>query len=298
MNYGWSIYFYRFLARAYPAEFRSRFGASVDQAFRDMMRDAFEKHGYPGLVLLWFQVLPDFLFSLAELLMKKAGDFLKWRLRLHWVVACSLGLGLARLIALMVGRDFYIELEALGTWGIVLGRMLQVAIVMTSIGVMQSWALAGRCFRKRAWVLYSLAGSVLAAAVVQFLLLTAAPSPVALVGWAQATFHGLMQVFAVRLVTNAPIWMIAGALTGLLQAAAIRSDAVSRYQWMRACATGYFLSAIVGGFVIPYFPGSLQPLDSALSLILTMVVSGAVLGLATSGPLERVLFNVQADSAD
>src|SRR5262245_38362762 len=114
MNFVWSVHFYRFLTRAYPTEFRSRFGASVEQAFRDMMRDSFDRHGYLGLVLVWFQVLPDFLFSAAELMMKKAGDFLKWRLRLHWVIACSLGLGLARCVALMVGRETYIELEALG----------------------------------------------------------------------------------------------------------------------------------------------------------------------------------------
>ena len=298
MNFAWSVYFYRFLTRAYPAEFRSRFGASVDQAFRDMMRDDFEKHGYLGLVLLWFQVLPDFLFSVVELMMKKAGDFLKWRLRLHWVVACSLGLGLARCVALIVGPAFYIGLEARGTFGIVLGRMLQIAILMTSVGVMQSWVLAGRCFRGREWVLYGLVGSVLAAAVLQPLLLMAVPVQASLLRWAVETFSGPIEIVAARLVSNAPIWAIFGAVSGLLQATAIRSDAITRYQWMRASAVGYFLSAIAGGFVIPYSPGSQQPLDSALQLVLSMVISGAVLGLATCGPLERVLFNIQADSAE
>jgi hypothetical protein len=90
--------------------------------------------------------------------------------------------------------------------------------------------------------------------------------------------------------------MIFGAFTGFLQASAIKSDAISRYQWMRACAVGYFLSAMAGGFEIPYAAGSVYPLNSALHLILTMAVSGVVLGLVTSGPLERVLFNLQGDS--
>jgi hypothetical protein len=293
-----SVHFYRFLMQAYPVQFRRRFGTSVEQAFRDMRRDALSKSRHMGLALLWLQVLPDFLFSVAELVTKTAGDFLKWRLRLHWVVACSLGFALARCVALIIGREFYIELEAGGTIRIVLGKMLQIAILMTSIGVMQSWALAGKCFRKKEWVLYSLVGAVLAAVILQPFLLVTAPGQVGLVRWAEGLFRGPLQVLAVRLVTNAPVWMIFGALTGVLQAAAIRSDAISRYQWMRACAAGYFLSAMAGGFVIPYSGQALIPFDSMLHLALTSVVSGAVLGLVTSGPLERILFNIQADSRE
>jgi hypothetical protein len=42
------------------------------------------------------------------------------------------------------------------------------------------------------------------------------------------------------------------------------SDAISRYQWMRACAAGYFLSAMASGFVIPYSGQALIPFDSML----------------------------------
>ena len=299
MSTGVSVHFYRLLTRAYPAEFRSRFGASIDQSFRDLMRDSYEKQGYLGLALLWFQVLPDFLFSFGELVMKKAGDFLKWRLRLQWVIACSLGFGLARVIALLVGREFYVGLQAsLGIVGRVAGTVITMAILMGSVGLLQSWVLAGRCFRKKEWVLYALAGTALAAVVLQPLLLLAAPAQVGLIRWVQDIFPEPVRDFAIRLVTTAPIWLIVGALTGLLQATAIRSDAISRYQWMRASAVGYFLSAMAGGFVIPYSAGSMQPLDSALHLILTMIASGVILGLVTSGSLEKVLFNVHADSTE
>jgi hypothetical protein len=299
MSTGVSVHFYRLLTRAYPAEFRGRFGASVEQSFRDMMRDSYEKHGYLGLALLWFQILPDFLFSFGELVMRKAGDFLKWRLRLQWVIACSLGFGLARGIALLVGRELYVGLEAsLGIVGRFAGTVIMMTILMGSVGLLQSWVLAGRCFRKREWVLYALTGSALAAVVLQPLPLLAAPAQVALVRWVQHVFSEPVRSFAVSLVTTAPIWLIVGGLTGLLQATAIRSDAISRYQWMRVSALGYFLSAMAGGFVIPYNGGPTQPADSVLHLVLAMITSGAILGLVTSGSLEKVLFNVHADSGE
>lgn len=293
MNSGLSLYFYRFLMQAYPAEFRARYGTSVDQAFRDMKRDAFERHGYLGLTLLWFHVIPDFLFSVAELVTKKAGDFLKWRFRLQWVIACSLGFGLARAIALATGIAFYRGLQAHGLPGLVLGTAIQMTVLMFSIGVTQAWVLAGRCFRKKEWVLYGIAGAVSAAVVLQPLVSALAPTQSQLVRLLQESFgYGFVRSVAVRLVTDAPVWLIFGALIGLLQSAAIRSDAVSRYQWMRACAAGYFLSALAGGFAIPY------PYVSVWQLVLTMVLAGALMGLVTCGPLERVLFNLQADSQE
>jgi hypothetical protein len=293
MNSGLSVHFYRFLMYAYPDEFRRRFGTSVEQALRDMRRDAFRKHGVLGVALLWFHLVPDFLFSVAELVTKKAGDFLKWRLRLQWVVACSLGFGIARAISLMIGREFYLELEAHGLPGMVLVRVLQISILMASIGAMQAWVLAGRCFRKMPWVIYGVAGAVLGALVLQPVLSVVSPYHIQLIRLVNESIRvEPLRFLADRLVSNAPVWLIFGALTGLLQATAIRSDAISRYQWMGACALGYFLSAMAGGFVIPY------PSPSILNLVLTNVVAGTVLGLATCGPLERVLFNIQADSGE
>jgi hypothetical protein len=83
----WSIRCYRLMMRLYPAEFTNELGDSVDQAFRDLIRDAFRKRGYMGIVMLWFRTVPDFLFSIMELLTSTAGDYLKWYFRLRWILA-------------------------------------------------------------------------------------------------------------------------------------------------------------------------------------------------------------------
>jgi hypothetical protein len=59
--------------------------------FRDMHRDALQQHGYLGVAIALVHVVPDFLFSAGEVFLAKAGDFLKWRFRLQWVIACSAG---------------------------------------------------------------------------------------------------------------------------------------------------------------------------------------------------------------
>ena len=59
---------------------------------------------------------------------------------------------------------------------------------------------------------------------------------------------------------------------------------------------GYFLSGVVGGFAIPIDGTTGQLYYSLLQLILISFAAGAVMGLFTSGPLERILFNVQTDS--
>ena len=292
MNSGLSVYFYRFLMHAYPAEFRRRFGSSIDQAFRDMLRDAFQKHGYLGLAILWFHVVPDFLFSSIELVTRKAGDFLKWRFRLQWVIACSVGFALARCVALIVGREFYRGLETQGAPGRILAILLPTMILMSCLALMQSRVLAGRCFRKKEWVLYGLAGAVLAAVVLLPLHLVIVPGQRRLLQLIPETLDiELLRLLAERVVISIPMTLL-GAFTGMLQWAAIRNDAISRYRWMMACGAGYFLSAIAGGFAIPY------PLESLLQLVLTSVAAGAILGLVTSGPLERILFNVQAQSKE
>ena len=95
----WSIRCYRMLMHLYPREFRRELGDSIDQAFRDLLRDAFQKRGYAGIALLWFRILPDFVFSFFELLTSTGGDYLKWYFRLRWALACSLGLATGQLIA-------------------------------------------------------------------------------------------------------------------------------------------------------------------------------------------------------
>src|SRR5262245_45400366 len=171
MNSGWSISLYRLLMQAYPREFRNQYGEPVDQAFRDMHRDAFQQRGYLGVALLWFHVVPDFLFSAGEVLLAKAGDFLKWRFRLQWVVACSAGFALARCIFLIIysifGTRVFRVPEGSGFFWDYIKPGIVPTIFMSILGLMQSRVLAGRCFRKKAWVLYALAGAVLATLLFQ-----------------------------------------------------------------------------------------------------------------------------------
>ncbi len=295
MNSNLSISFYRFLMQAYPAEFRSQYGESVDQAFRDMHRDAYKKRGYLGVALLWFHVVPDFLFSAGEVLMSKAGDFLKWRFRLQWVVACSAGFALSRCVYLMIGREFFRGLEARGAAWIVLGTALTPAIFMSSLSLMQSRVLAGRCFRKKEWVLYGVAGAVLGTMVFQPLWGGVAGRVLEiLMNLRHESGGGMVLQVAERVLMSVPL-LIFGAFTGALQSAAVKNDALTRYQWMKACVAGYFLSALAGGFAFAYPINAPLPV---LQLILTSFAAGAVLGLITSGPLERILFSVQADSKE
>ena len=113
--------------------------------------------------------------------------------------------------------------------------------------------------------------------------------PVAAPGW------GLLQTVLHSLLRNFPL-LIWGAAVGTLQATAIRNEAITRYRWIKACMAGYFLSGVVGGFAIPVDGMTGQLYYSLLQLILISFAAGAVMGLFTSGPLERILFSVQTDS--
>jgi hypothetical protein len=295
MKNGLSLLFYRALIHTYPAEFRAQFAGSMDQAFRDMSRDAVAKRGLLGMALLWLHIIPDFLFSAAELLTKKAGDFLKWRFRLQWVLACSAGFALARCVALLIDRQVFAEMERSGgKYGVLLGGILRATLFMASVGFLQSRVLAGRCFRRTQWVLYGIGGLALTVILAVILLLPALSTITQGQVWLMRVIAvnlelGIIRSFTERLVTS-PSWLVVGGLIGLLQASAIRTDAISRYRWMRVCALGYFLSAVAGGFVIPY------PYFSLLEVIGASVAAGLVLGLVTAKPLEEILFNLQTAS--
>jgi hypothetical protein len=291
MNSSLSVRFYRLLMQAYPSEFRSQYGESVDQAFRDMHRDSFQERGYLGVALLWFHVVPDFLFSAGETLLAKAGDFLKWRFRLQWVVACTLGFALSRLLNLAVGWELIRGLDHIWFPWMSLGTILQVSILLGSVGLMQSRVLAGRCFRKKEWVLYGLGGAVLGTIVFQPLWATVGlPLEPRLLDM----IEGFAGAHTLRLVAESLLgniqMVIFGACTGLLQSFAVRNDAMTRYRWMAACAAGYYLSMTAGSFFMEYTP------TYVAGTLLSALVTGSVLGLVTSGPLERILFAIEADS--
>jgi hypothetical protein len=293
MSTNLSVSLYRVLMRAYPAEFQQRYGDSVDQAFRDMSRDAFQKRGYVGIALLWFHVVPDFLFSAGELLTRKAGDFLKWRFRLQWVLACTLGFVLWRFIGTIVGPESIQSLERVGHPWIYLGSLVHITILMSSMGLMQSRVLAGRCFRKKQWVLYGFAGAIVGALIV-LPLWRVAGRPVERAIFALIEMLGdgdLLRRLSASLAASGQM-LFFGAITGFLQASAIRNDAITRRRWMIACALGYYFAWLAGWFVGEHLATQIR------TTIPSQVVSGAVLGLITSGPLERILFDVQADSRE
>jgi hypothetical protein len=293
MNANLSVSLYRALMRAYPVEFRQRYGASVDQAFRDMSRDAFQKSGYLGMAVLWFHVVPDFLFSVGELLTRKAGDFLKWRFRMQWVVACTLGFVLSRVISTIVGPESLAGLERVGHPWIYLGSLAHITILMGSMGLMQSRVLAGRCFRKKQWVLYGFAGAILGALIV-LPIWGVAMGPIGNAAFVLTRLLGdseLVWRFVGGLAASGQM-LFFGAITGLLQAAAVRNDAITRRRWMIACALGYYFGWAAGWFVAEILPNQVR------TTMLSTFLSGAILGLIQSGPLERILFNLQADSRE
>jgi hypothetical protein len=307
MNSGLSIALYRALMQAYPKEFRKQYGEPVDQAFRDMYRDALQQRGYLGVALLWFNVIPDFLFSAGEVVLAKAGDFLKWRFRLQWVIACSAGFALARIIFLILysnlGLGIFKGVEGNGLFWNVIRAAAVPAIFMASLGLIQSRVLAGRCFRKTQWVLYGLTGAVLATAIFPpffsgggrmgniagvLIRLLEDLTPVG------PPLRNLLQAALHSVIRSIPL-LILGAVVGAFQSAAIKNDAITRYRWMKACMAGYFLSAVAGGFSIPVDGPSGKLYYSLLQLILASFAAGAVMGLFTSGPLERILFSVQTE---
>lgn len=285
-----SISLYRLVMRAYPADFRAQYGEAVDQAFRDNVRDAARRP--LGLALLWFHIVPDFLFSFGELLLARAGDFLKWRFRLQWVVACSLGFALSRCVTLVIGPEFFRLPTDPGESWVPWGEMVGMTIRLACLGWLQSLVLAGRCFRRRQWVLYGIAGAVLTTLAVAPLFLVIRPSLAALLRLTASELgQGLLSTLLGSVLISAPM-IILGAFIGALQSAAIKSDAVTRYRWMMACAAGYFLSGVTGGFAIPV------PVISVLEIVMTSAASGAALGLLTCGPLERILLGVQGSSKE
>lgn len=60
---------YRLLLNAYPGDFRSRFGAEMEQVFRDCRR-AEARRGRGALLGLWFRALADFAASVPEVYMQ------------------------------------------------------------------------------------------------------------------------------------------------------------------------------------------------------------------------------------
>jgi hypothetical protein len=272
----WSIRCYRQLMRVYPQEFRATFGESVDQAFRDLARDAYRSRGHLGLALLWFRVLPDLVFSAIELFSSKAGDYLKWSFRLRWVMACSAGFAagafLAK-IALLLGLPP--NLGGIPMW--------------LSIGALQSLVLPIQYRDRTQWAIFSVLGGVIGHALTMslFPLAVVTANAIAIPIW----------VFRVAAVPMA----ITGAVIGLFQWWTLRKGHLEASRWIVACSGGLVTFSLVfalsQSMVLPLIHVASRAMntdrfDTSLFLFfggIPSIIAGAAFGAITAVPLERIL---------
>jgi hypothetical protein len=268
----WSVRCYRQLIRIYPKEFTATFGDSVDQAFRDLARDAFRDRGRLGLVLLWCRIVPDFIFSAIELFTAKAGDYLKWSFRLRWFVACSAGFALGLTLSNLLGWSNFPR----GLGGIPLWLIL---------GFLQSFVLTEKYCSRARWVLFSAVGAALA-----FVLTKTVFDPLAVA-------HVLPQW--AMLILNFPA-VINGAIIGLFQRQAFRKGQPKTWRWVLACSMGLYFFWLV--MIVDSLPtmSLIQRAGMAIGFdynfnifilanFINCLGAGVVFGGFTVGPLERIL---------
>jgi hypothetical protein len=258
--------------RIYPKEFTATFGESVDQAFRDLARDAFRDRGRIGLVLLWFRIVPDFVFSAFELFTAKAGDYLKWSFRLRWLLACSSGFAVGLTLSNLLRRaEFPREFGGISLWLI--------------LGFLQSFVLTGKYCSRARWILFSAAAAALA------------------FGLAKTVFDPIMvaHVLPARAlpILNIPA-AINGAIIGLLQWRAFRKGQLNASRWILACSLGLyaFWFVLIAGSspMLSLFQraGMAIGMDYDFNIFIlanfvNYLAAGALFGAITSGPLERIL---------
>lgn len=268
----WTVRFYRQLMRVYPREFTSVFGESVEQAFRDLARDAFRRRGHLGLLLLWFRIVPDFVFSAIELFTAKAGDYLKWSFRLRWLLACSAGFAIGMTMSnLLAWTGFPRDLAGFPLWLI--------------LGSLQSFVLTSKYCSRVRWIFFSAVAAALA------------------FGLTKAVFDPVMAAHVLPAwampVLNIPA-AIHGAIIGLFQWQAFRKKQLNASRWVVASAMGLYVFWLVtiAGFspVIFLFQhaGDAIGLEYSFNIFtlggfMNYLVAGAIFGAITAAPLERIL---------
>jgi len=269
----WSVRCYRQLMRIYPKEFTATFGKSVDQAFRDLARDAFRERGRLGLVLLWFRIVPDFIFSVVELFTAKAGDYLKWSLRLRWVIACGTGFTIGILLSN--------SLQSLG-----LPRQLLGIPLWLSVGFFQSIVLTGKNCSRTRWVLFSAAGALFAATITRFIM----PDPRLLLG--------VLPVWAITLLDIPAV--IHGSIIGLFQCQAFRKGHLKPSRWILTCSAGLYAFWVVPIETFSPMMSLIRIARDAVGIevnfnvfdlanFANFLVAGALFGAITAVALERIL---------
>jgi hypothetical protein len=257
----WSIRCYRLLMHLYPRHFTAEFGNSIDQAFRDSLRDAFQKRGYSGIALLWFRIIPDFVFSVVELLTSTAGDYLKWYFRLRWILACALAIVVGEMTALLLINAGVLDYLGLPRhWGLA-GLPLWL-----TLGFFQSRVLTARFCHPLRWTVLTAVGGV--SGILANLVLPLESM--------ERWDSWLLQVL-IGSTATAPL---AGVAIGLFQWAALKPSGGSRARWVTACALGGYVSAVAGMASGPLIWS--QPIHS--------FIVGAAFGVITAIALKRILW--------
>jgi hypothetical protein len=274
-----SVRFYRCLLWLYPSHFVNELGDSLVQTFRDMLRDAFQKRGYLGIALLWFRIVPDFVYSAFELLTSTAGDYLRWYFRLRWILACALGIGTGAMVAMALRSAGFFDYFGLNPrWGLA-GLPLWLAL-----GFFQSQVLTTRyCYRMR-WVFLTTLGGVLGILGAQ--LLTSAFSLVGL---------GLFSPYRWQTWALQPLVMfvpLVGVAIGLCQKFAFRQKDVRAFQWTIAWASAAYISGLLSIPVSLVLSFAFRiGVGDVMANLLQNAAAGAFLGLVTAGQIKWILWN-------
>jgi hypothetical protein len=260
--------------RFYPKDFATTFGESVEQAFRDLARDAYRERGRFGLALLWFRIVPDFLFSAFELFTATAADYLKWSFRLRWIAACSVGFatGLYLSNSLLIFGPIPIPLRAIPLWIV--------------LGLLQSFAITRKYCNRTRWVLFSAVGAVLAAAITRAIM----PDP--------RTLLAILPVWAITLLDVPAV--IHGAVIGMFQWKSFRKDLPKTSRWIIACSAGLYAFWVLA--VQTWAPATFiaRQVPDLIGMELNFnffeaanfvnfLITGAIFGAITVVPLERIL---------
>jgi hypothetical protein len=258
------------LMRLYPQGFRSELGDSIEQTFRDLLRDAFRRRGYAGVAQLWFRIVPDFIVSLWESLTLTSSDYLQSTFRLRWILACAIG----STLSLILGQ----ALEGLGVFAFLVSQRLPERWTLAGlpfflcIGLLQAFALTPRLCHPRRWVcltmLAGVVGVVLAAAL-----------PVEPKG--PPGFSGLLLLFTREALTA----FVVGSAQWRALKQTYKSD-----RWSVVCMGSAYAATLLS-FGLHATANWIGGLPAMIYMTyLGTFVAGGLFGLLSSGPLKNILW--------
>lgn len=168
------------MLRAYPQSFLEEFEELLCQAFGDLAHRAVRSKGQWGLIVLWMRTIPDLISSAFSQRFRTTSE---WSFRLRWIIACTAGVAIGA--TLIFGPWFFlIQMEKwLGILPrnpttvvpvikrsvpemLIDARILRDATLFGLIlGLLQSFALGFKRFRRAAWMFATTLAVVLAVGV-------------------------------------------------------------------------------------------------------------------------------------